>query len=393
MGLNNHSAPGSNAGFIYQFERALLWLAHSPAGALVGIETDDDVAVRTSGGGAVLEQDKHTITEDRQPFSDRSHDLWNTLCIWLEAVDDGEVLIASSQFWMVTNKRLPECLAKQIGRAKTSDEIATCVRALESIGKAPSATIKDQALRVLHPSSRANLVKLVECCHLADAGQGSGGRELRDQTIAKLQLPQWCAAMADAILDELHGWLERTVMTSWGQRKPAWIARDHFVNQLHAILARLARQIKRERSEHLIPVSDEKVGQNRGRPFVKQLFMVSDDDSSIDTAIREFIRCNIEKNRLSEEGDITDDDWLGFEGALVARWGKIRARNIRLCGDKLERDVGFQILAETTEGHQEVLAGNPTEQAYLTSGSYHRLADALTVGWHPRYKELMNPNS
>jgi len=46
MSLNQHSAAGSNAGFNYQFERALYWLASSPAGSTIGIETDDDVAVR-----------------------------------------------------------------------------------------------------------------------------------------------------------------------------------------------------------------------------------------------------------------------------------------------------------------------------------------------------------
>lgn len=46
MTLSKHSAPGANAGFNYQFERGLYWLAQSPAGSVIGIETDDDVVVR-----------------------------------------------------------------------------------------------------------------------------------------------------------------------------------------------------------------------------------------------------------------------------------------------------------------------------------------------------------
>jgi hypothetical protein len=111
----------------------------------------------------------------------------------------------------------------------------------------------------------------------------------------------------------------------------------------------------------------------------------------VNTAIREFIRCNIEKARLSKEGNITDDEWREFESTLVARWSKIRSRVKRLSEqrERDERDIGFELLTETTESYREKLAGMDTEHVYLTSGTYHRLADLLTVGWHPRFEVLM----
>ena len=123
---------------------------------------------------------------------------------------------------------------------------------------------------------------------------------------------------------------------------------------------------------------------------MKQLYFVTDDDSIVDNAIREFIRCNIEKSRLSTEGNITDDDWKAFEVALLSRWDKIRARVIRMKKAAPEEDVGFEIFTDTTEDHREKLAGSDTEQVYLTSGTYHRLADMIRIGWHPRFKQLMN---
>jgi hypothetical protein len=224
---------------------------------------------------------------------------------------------------------------------------------------------------------------------LADASQASAGPELRRETIAKLQLPQWCSSTADSIADELLGWLHNTVLALWQHKQPAWVQRDHFVNQLHAIIDRRKRQITRERAENLIPVTDVRVGHEKGRPFVKQLYLVTDDDTLVDTSIREFIRCNIEKMRLSKEGNVTDEDWKAFESVLLARWNKIRSRVIRMKTGTREQDVGFEILTETTEDHREKLAGTATEQVYLTSGTYHRLADLLRVGWHPRYEALM----
>jgi hypothetical protein len=230
---------------------------------------------------------------------------------------------------------------------------------------------------------------LITRCRLFDASDKTAGQELHQKTIGHLQLPEWCSSNADSILNELLGWMHTTSLARWQQKQPAWIKRDHFVNQLHAILDGRKRRISRERAVHLIPVGEEKIGEEKGSIFVKQLHLITDDESIVDTSIREFIQCNIEKARLSAEGNITDEDWLAFESALLTRWDKIRVRNIRIGKGSPEEEVGCTILSETTEAHCEKLAGSETEQVYLTSGTYHRLAELIRVGWHPRFKELL----
>ena len=79
MTLSEHSAPGINAAFSYQFERALYWLAKSPAGFVIGVETDDDVAILGDDGSELLEQDKHSVRESGEPFGDRSKDFMEHL--------------------------------------------------------------------------------------------------------------------------------------------------------------------------------------------------------------------------------------------------------------------------------------------------------------------------
>lgn len=389
MSSTRHSAPGTSAGFSYQFERALYWLAKSPAGGMVGIETDDDVALRSADAAVLLEQDKHSIREGAEPFGNRSRDLWNTLTIWLDAVELEHVPIVSASFLMVTNKVLPNCIAKQIGGAKTDEEIQACIQSLEKAAQRPPQHIADIVKRVLRAESRDVLCSLIPKIELADGSQETAGPELRENTIKHLPLPQWCLPTAHSIVDELSGWLHKTALRSWQQNQPAWIQRDHFINQFHAILDRRKREMARERAEHLIPVPDDRVGHEKGRPFVKQLYLVTDEDTVIDTSIREFIRCNIEKIRLSNEGNITDEDWKAFQSALLSRWEKIRSRVTRMRVGDAEADIGYEIFTETTENHREKLAGTDTEQVYLTSGTYHLLADLLQVGWHPRYEGLM----
>ena len=389
MSLSRHSAAGSNAGFSFQFERALYWLAKSPADSLIGIETADDVAVREPNMAQILEQDKHSVRENAVPFADRSKDLWNTLAIWVEAIETNQVPANQSTFLMVTNKKLPDCIAKTIAKAESEQEIAACIAALRLAGEDPPSHIATQVHYVLRPCSLDALQRVIRQCDVVDASDASAGSQLRQATIAELQLPEWCLPTSDSIANELLGWLHTTTLDAWQKGRPAWIQRNHFVNALQAIIGLRKRQAARERAEHLIPVTDDTVGQTRGRPFVKQLHLVTDDNTIVDVSIREFVRCNIEKSRLSAEGNVTDEDWRTFETTLFSRWEKIRARVLRSKVSHPEEDVGFEILTDTTEDHRERLAGSDTEQVYLTSGTYHRLADLVRVGWHPRFKALM----
>lgn len=384
-----HAAPGQNAGFDYQYERALKWLACSPSGFLVGIETDDDVAVRGSDGSQLLEQDKHSIRDTAEPFGNRSKDLWNTLAIWLDALEAKTVSPESTTFLMATNRALSECIAVRIGQAQSEEEALECISALEIAGASPSQAIAPFVVRVVGKKRRELLKSLILRCELADGSQKNSEPELRKEIVGYLQLPDWCIPNAESILQELLGWLHITVSEAWLKGSPAWVQRDHFVNCLHAVIGRRRRQIVRERAENLIPVTNEKVGQQRGRPFVKQMHLVTDDEAIVDGAIRDFIRCNIEKGRLSVEGNITDDDWLAFEAALLSRWERIRARVLRMRKSDPEEDVGFTIYTDTTEAHREKLAGSDTDQVYLTAGMYHRLSDLIRVGWHPRFEELL----
>jgi hypothetical protein len=270
MSKNPHSAAGTAAGFDYQFERGLYWLAQSPAGAVIGIETDDDVAVHTPNG-SLFEQDKHSNQDKGKPFGDRSFDLWNTLAIWLDAIEKKDVTIETTRFLMVTNKTLPDCIFKQIGKAETESEIAACIKSLGKAGMDPPDDISSLVERVMRTNSRGLLRALLAKVDSVDASDTTGGAELRRKTIGYLQLPEWCFSTADSILDELRGWLHKTVLALWEQGQPAWVQRNHFVNQLHAIIDRRKRQICRERAENLIPVTNDIVGQEKGRPFVKQL--------------------------------------------------------------------------------------------------------------------------
>ncbi len=199
MFTTRHSVPGTSAGFDYQFDRALYWLVQSPAGAVIGIETDDDVAVHSSDG-SLREQDKYSTREGGQPFGDRSKNLWNTLAIWLDAIEATQVKIETTRFLMVTNKALPECILKQIGRVESKSDSAECIKALEKASEEPPQGISHLVERVLRSESRSTLLALLVKVESVDASDATGGAELRQKSIGHLQLPDWCLSSAESIL-------------------------------------------------------------------------------------------------------------------------------------------------------------------------------------------------
>ncbi len=389
MALAEHSASGTAAAFAYQFERALHWLAKGPSGSIVGIETDDDVAIRGEHGHKTLEQVKHSIQAGSHSFGDRSRDLWNTLATWVEAMQGGELVPDKVRLMMVTNKVVLAGIAHQISAATTPNQVEACVLALKSAAKNSPKEIESLCQRVLAPSADDSLRIVVRHCELLDKSTGSAGEDLRKETISFLQLPEWGLNDAGSIADELLGWLATIALKAWQANTPFWIKRDNFANQLHAILDRRKRVIQRELSENLLPIADEALGTERARTFVKQLHLVTDDEDHVDVAIRDFIRCSQEKTRLSMEGNVTDEDWLAFEAALLTRWQRIRIRVMGMKKSHPEEVIGFEILCDTTMEYREKLAGIDTEQCYLTAGTYHRMADAIAIGWHPRYGDLL----
>jgi hypothetical protein len=222
MATNRNSAPGPAAGYSYQFERALNWLSQKEAGASIGIETADDVEVRDPDFTAVLEQDKHSNLDLAQPFGDRSKGLWNTLAIWVEAVDSGQRPKEITSFLMVTNKVVPECIARRIARAGSEGEADACLTELQVAGVDPPKHIAKAVERVLRPTSRSTLREVVRRVDLSDASAGAATADLRKGAIAHLQLPKWCLPVSDSIANELLGWLHTAAMSLWEQGQPAW---------------------------------------------------------------------------------------------------------------------------------------------------------------------------
>jgi hypothetical protein len=395
-GTKQHTAAGSMAGYLFQPERALYWLVNSPVGAQIGIETEDDIVIRASNDEVIgREQDKHSVS-DNIPFGDSSKDLWNTLGIWCKAIKSDEVNVELCKFHLVTNKVLPEGIARRLGQAETEVEARACLEKLRNKSlELPGSLIGIGNL--VCQNDDEILLKLIRNIVVCDRNDGAHGSELQEQVRSLLLVPS--DVPFDEVYNGLLGWIHTCALNAWRNRRPAWLKRDLFVIYYHRLLARYKIRPFIETAKSLISVSNDQRNHHMNELFVRQLYLLSieqNDDLLID-AIDDYL-CNIaERTRFGVDGNLTKQDFDLFDEALSNRWRLIHSAKKQIFNIKkrttddiqsLGELLGIDVLLETLN-HREYLAGVPTEQDYLTRGSYHNLANQMLVGWHPEYVHIL----
>jgi hypothetical protein len=394
-GTTNHTSPGSMAGFLFQPERALYWLAKSKDGALIGIETEDDIVVKSMNDEILVrEQDKHSISNNI-PFGDRSTDLWKTLSIWCKAIKANEVDPSVTEFHLVTNKIVPDGLARKLAEAKYEHESKECVETILQISIQLPNSMMSFTKEIINMEENL-LCKMIQNIVISDGSSNSFGdslmREVRSLLLVPTDVP------FDDVYNMLLGWIHNCALNNWRNLKPAWLKREAFIIYYHRLLERYKIRPFIETAKSLIPVSHDERNRLMSDTFVKQLYLLSveENDTLLIESIDDYLCCLAEKTRFSVEGNLTKQDFDEFEERLTERWKHIHSTNRQSFKIKkrksddvqsLGEEIGLNVLNVTLD-HRETLAGQPTEQFYLTRGSYHHLSSKLKVGWHPDFEEI-----
>ena len=389
MMKKSSNAAGPMAGYLFQIDRAIYHLATDVTCDAVGIETLDDVVVERQEG-ILVEQLKNSLGEAGDPFTLRSQNLWRTLEIWCDAVDAGLLDLASTRFILVTTLVAPAgSFAKEINDSRTAESAMSCVAKLRGVSNL-SDKVLASANRVLKWSD-ANLSKLIQGVEFVDGSTMTTDEQLAKTKAGLHVMPDLPGA---EVVQTLFGWVKDQAMSSWRAGKPAHITREAFDRQFDRIVQNLRQAKFRARAQSLVEIEPDAIDKNRKSVFVKQIELILDilNDEVITTAIKDYLLSKVELTRLSKEGNITESDLKAFDENLCDRWQRIRTKHMIQAEQVTEKKLGQKIFFETLD-HLGILAGTQTEHMYLTSGSYHRLADKKRVGWHPKFESNLEESS
>lgn len=383
--LVDHSAPGQALGYFWQVQLGLLRLAEGSPGGRLGLETLDDIVYEHGSGRVTLTQSKSTVDADRNPISDSSVQLWKALATWTDALVCGEIEPTKTRLLLVTSSRLTDCLALRIGAADDMKSIDAAVQELRTKPSKPGKTMEPFLKRV-RAATPAQLSALVQCIEVQHAGTGHSHDGVREQILAKCHLPD--GVDSAQFMDSMVGWLHNTAVARWSANQPAFATQGDFNNVRQRVVEALRRRGVRELPSRAITCDPGAVDSHRSTGFVRQLEIIDADGATVDDAITDFIKHNHERLRLVKEGHVLDQDWEEFEARLVEHWKPVHRSQPAAKSKSEMRRIGRSVYQEIQK-HKEVLAGQATDEYYLTRGAYQRLANAIALGWHPKYESLV----
>lgn len=381
--LKKHTASGQALGYYFQLERALSWIAKSPWGSSVGIETEDDVVIELTSGAKIYEQDKSS-TSSIFPFSTNKIDFWKTLLIWLNGLKSKEIQCVEPHptFYMVTNKIASNQLAVEIGRAESDQEINNVIIKLREAANNTPEGIKDTVTKVIE-FNNSQLSYLIKNIKFYD-----GSSSINKMNLASdLQLPK---DDEDFYIERLIGYVFNIAVEAWRNNKPAIIERDDFMRLKNTLISDRFKDTFNEETVRVADIVIDNERQNGKSTYIKQLELIELNDDEIRLAIEDFLKSSKARTIMAKKGYIEEQSLVNTNNELTRRWTTIsrQKKRTQLTYKWTDIDLGQEIY-DSTLGYKATINGYPTRNYFLTNGIYHLLANDLKVGWHPNFEKLL----
>ena len=344
----------------------------------------DDVAQQTHECVHLI-QSKSALTTN--PVADRAKSLWKTLSNWCALASDPEYDLAKTIFEIYVSRpvvgQIVEAFAKAITLGDARLAIATARD--ELWGSAPHFALKPSVASEIAPylenvftTDSACLEQII--CNF-QLTHGSGSPQTDIENLIRLH-PLPATKVAD-IADHMCGVVKRRVDELLEASKPAVIARDDFFNRFRAYL----RMVDRDTvlPKRATPPSEQEAHDQLPKIFVQQLDLVGLGFEDKLEAVSDYLMAAAERTAWAVSGDVDVESFDELDATLKRNWNN----NRRTCGiehgSKPSEQQG-QLLYSVCMNLAVQLQAMSTPD-YFIPGCFHRLADDLSVGWHPAYQE------
>lgn len=379
------SAAGQLFGYSLQFPRALLRLLQAGEGESVGVEVCGDVSVFFPEGIVLSEEDKSSLGTN--PLTDRSENLWKTFFNWITAVKDGELQVDKTRFVLYSNHEVTDkSLASLFKKVSTKEDATSAIQTAKDRLK---AVVKGHELfnyldYVVNQNGETfeRLLMRFELVtnHVADDVYEDIRGAIRGKMIG--------AAYVEYILDNLTGWVQKTINGHIARRENAVITFESFRHQWVTLFDRSRQQVLIDFAVTHLPDAEALAARMQARPtYVKQLEMIDADQTEIMEAVSDYYRADSNRLEWIEKEIIDESAMLDFAGRLKSFHAN-RQRQIELTErDRVEAERGKLLLYDCKQRH-EALSGQPPPDRTI-QGTYHVLAEEKQVGWHPRWGTII----
>lgn len=377
--------PGQALGYGLQYTRLTQLLLEAPAGSFCSMEYLDDVAQESADKGMRLVQSKSALTAN--PVADRAKSLWKTLSNWTTLATDSECNLEKTIFEIYVSRPVGGEFVEAFARACTLEEARAAIEQARNVlwGESPDFALKSSVADEIAPyldqvfnADAARLERII-CNFRLTHGSGSPQADIE----AVIRAHPVSATKVVDIADHICGVVKRRVDELLEAGRPAIIARDAFYDWYASYLRKVDRDtVLLSRAKR--PSEEESRG-HLPKIFVQQLDLIGLPFEDKLEAVSDFLMAAADRTTWALSGEVDPSSFDDLDALLKRNW-KNKRRTCAIDHGTKPGDLQGQALYSDCIGLTvPVQAMQPPD--HFIPGCFHRLADDLSIGWHPDYQQ------
>lgn len=352
-------------------------------GLSVSIEKFDDVAFEDNSNATELIQTKHHSSPG--DTTDKSVDIWKTLNIWISFVKADPAGAADTRFvFLTTHTAATESALSRLRPHQESRDIDEAIALLSkaALDSENRTTAKARQSFLDLDGSLAKL--LVENIWVFDQSPDISGVRSEIEDALYYAAPE---GKIEQFVDYIEGWWFSRVISALSGNNNDSIP-------VYAIQSKIS-EVRESFQSGKLPLDDEIDAMpvsgalpDDSRVMVRQMQIIQASEEAAIAAVHDYYRASAQRSRWARENLLLDGEAERYDRSLEDAW---RRKHIAACEDS-GADQAVQIqqgrhLLRWACSFPKPLRNR--DELWLSSGSFQILADALRVGWHPNYQDLI----
>lgn len=395
--MNNHQAVEQMLGYLYQVRYALyLLLENDDEQAQIGIEKFDDISFSYDDNSETMIQLKHH-TKACGDLSNASTDIWRTINVWADLISKDNTRLDSTKFIIITTAASPINSAASYLVPEPKGQVRDSCKAYDILKNVAvtSTNIKHKPYYSAFIKLGEDIGKrLVNSIYIIDGGSNIIDVKADIRKIIRYgSLPKY----EDRICERLEGWWYDKAIEYLTSDKPLFINQK----QIRSLISSIRDEYTDDNLPIDIPMLDkieiENLSEN-DRVFYEQLRLICLNNQRINLAIRDYYRAFRQRANWIRDDLLYINELDRYEERLVDEW----QRMFLMMQEDLE-DYGEELDEKTKQKHgknlfdriqdKDIRIRDRCSDPFIMRGSYHSLANRMSVGWHidfeNRLRELL----
>lgn len=383
--MATHNAAGPMLGYLYQVRYALyLLLESNDPSYQISLEKFDDIAFDKDGTPVQLIQAKHHTTP--ASLTDTSTDLWRTLNVWVDAITNDFSLLDHTDFMIITTAETPDNSAAKLIQQQKYQE---AFKKLKDIAENSSNQTNLHFYVRIKSLGDSILLRLVKRIRIISSASDITDVE---QDIQK-QIRYSCKLEHVPLATErIEGWWFQECIKTLSSTNPIITT----YRQLHAKVYEITRQY----GEDNLPIEFWDLGEveeaeldPKDRIFLEQLRLLQYQSRTLRLALQDYYKASMQRSSWLRQGLVYANELDTYEHRLTDAWEHAFAsmeEDLEDYGNPTEQEkikAGKALYSKMMD--QDIRIRQGVDVAYVMQGTYHHLANSLTIGWHVDFFEKL----